>query len=245
MSKGTVNKGMTDILASKTVYRQFFSGIAEVLESARQTSARTINAIITATYWEVGRRIVEFEQKGRKRAAYGEEVLERLSVDLGKRFGRGFSRQNLQQMRYFYTLYPSETICQTVSGELERPSKELICQTSSGILQIPSANLNLAKIAGRFPLPWSAYVRLLAVKNEQARHFYETEALRGGWSVRQLDRQIESQFYERTALSRNKTAMLTKGRKKAPGDEVVPEEAIKDPYVLEFLNLRAHVQKFL
>jgi predicted nuclease of restriction endonuclease-like (RecB) superfamily len=74
----------------------------------------------------------------------------------------------------------------------------------------------------RFPLPWSAYVRLLSVKNEHARHFYEAEALRSGWSVRQLDRQIDAQFYERTALSKNKAAMLTKGAAAKPGDALAP-----------------------
>ena len=81
-------------------------------------------------------------------------------------------------------------------------------------------------------------MRLLAVKSEEARRFYETEALRGGWSVRQLDRQIQSQFYERTALSRNKAAMLEAGAGAAPGDILSPEEEIKDPYVLEFLSLK-------
>ena len=76
------------------------------------------------------------------------------------------------------------------------------------------------------------------MKNENARRFYETEALRGGWSVRQLDRQINSQFYERTALSKNKAAMLTKGQKALPEDRVLPEEEIKDPYMLEFLGLK-------
>ena len=93
-------------------------------------------------------------------------------------------------------------------------------------------------LANPFPLPWSAYVRLLSVKNQDARTFYETEALRSGWSVRQLDRQIGSQFYERTALSRNKAAMLEKGENSEPSDFVTPEEAIKDPFVLEFLDLK-------
>lgn len=82
------------------------------------------------------------------------------------------------------------------------------------------------------------YVRLLSVKNEEARRFYETETLRGGWSVRQLDRQINSQFYERTALSKNKAAMLHKGEKALPGDHVLPEDEIKDPFMLEFLGLK-------
>ena len=89
-----------------------------------------------------------------------------------------------------------------------------------------------------FPLPWSAYVRLLSVRSESAREFYEAEALRGGWSVRQLDRQINSQFYERTALSKNKAAMLTREGKPLPEDLVRPEDEIKDPFVLEFLDLK-------
>src|SRR5512132_1189127 len=85
-----------------------------------------------------------------------------------------------------------------------------------------------------FPLPWSAYVRLLSVKDEQARKFYEAEALRGGWSVRQLDRQINSLFYERTALSRNKAKMLSKGALARSEDAITPEEEIKDPYFSNF-----------
>ena len=92
--------------------------------------------------------------------------------------------------------------------------------------------------ANQFPLPWSAYVRLLSVKSPEARTFYETEALRLGWSVRQLDRQIGSQFYERIALSQNKAAMLEKAENAEPSDSVTPEEAIKDPFVLEFLDLK-------
>jgi predicted nuclease of restriction endonuclease-like (RecB) superfamily len=106
------------------------------------------------------------------------------------------------------------------------------------IRRTTSAEFSLGDIASCFPLPWSSYVRLLSVKNENARTFYETEALRGGWSVRQLDRQIESQFYERTALSKNKAAMLQRGAKARPADKVAPEEEIKDPYILEFLGLK-------
>ena len=109
----------------------------------------------------------------------------------------------------------------------------------SGNLQTTSGqSLDLPALAQAFPLPWSAYVRLLSVKNPQARAFYETESLRGGWSVRQLDRQVNSQFYERIALSRNKAAMLQKAEVAQPGDLVSPEQALKDPFVLEFLNLK-------
>ncbi len=167
---------------------------------------------MTATYWEIGRRIVEYEQKGAARAEYGSALLNRLSTDLSVRFGRGFSERNLKQMRLFYTGWQ---IRQTVSAEFR-----------------------LQAIADSFPLPWSHYVRLMSVDKSEARSFYESEALRGGWTVRQLDRQIATLFYERTALSRNKAAMLKKGEKPRPEDVVSPEEEIKDPLVLEFLGLK-------
>jgi predicted nuclease of restriction endonuclease-like (RecB) superfamily len=96
----------------------------------------------------------------------------------------------------------------------------------------------LEELAHRFSLAWTHYTRLLRVENPLAREFYETEALRGGWSVRQLERQINTQFYERTALSRNKTAMLLKGAKSQPGDALTPDEEVRDPLVLEFLGLK-------
>lgn len=226
-------------------YDRLVVSIAQVLEAARRTSARAVNALMTATYWEIGRRIVEFEQKGSDRADYGEELLVRLSRDLTAKFGRGFAKSNLYQMRAFYLSYSG--ILQTVSGKSGDDWEGKIFQTASGklpeasssrILQTPSGESLLEKAAACFPLPWSAYVRLLSIKNEHARAFYETEALCGGWSVRQLDRQIDSQYYERTALSKNKSAMLAKGAKDKPGEAATPEEEIKDPYVLEFLGLR-------
>jgi|GEM_PF-565371 len=137
-------------------YDSIFGNVAEIIEAARRSAARSVNSIMTAAYWLIGRRVVEFEQSGKKRAEYGTALIERLAVDMSKRFGRGFSRQNIQQMRLFYLLYPVERIFQTVSAES-----------------------SLAGIASRFPLPWSAYVRLLSVKNKNARAFYEAEALGG------------------------------------------------------------------
>ena len=108
------NKGV-----AKLDYRNWSGGITALLEEARQQSARHINAILTATYWEIGRRIAEYLQAGEERADYGDEMLERLSTDLTKKFGRGFSRPNLQQMKKFYQQHPTEQICQTVSAKLE------------------------------------------------------------------------------------------------------------------------------
>lgn len=226
-------------MTTPPAYADLMTGIAELLDSARHISARAVNAVMTATYWEIGRRIVEFEQGGKRRAEYGEELLHRLSTDLTARFGRGFSRPNLQRFRLFFAHFPATSKCSTVSSELHREK----CSTLSSISlernsQAPSAKSDVAALAARFPLPWSHYVRLLSVENPQARSFYETEALRGGWSVRQLDRQISTLFYERTALSRDKAAMLQKGGRAQPGDRVTPEEEIKDPLMLEFLGLK-------
>ena len=136
-------------------YGSVLSDIVTLLENARRAAARSVTAIMTATYWEIGRRIVEQDQKGAKRAGYGQELLERLSMDLGAKFGRGFSRQNLQQMRQFYSVYTLEKIRQTVSGKFDKHP------------------VLLTKIAEKFPLSWSHYVRLMQVKNENARKFYE------------------------------------------------------------------------
>jgi len=219
-------------------YQAVVGDVANIIASARDSAARSVNAALTVAYWLIGRRIIEYEQSGRDRAAYGAALIERLAGDLTARFGRGFSRQNLQHMRQFYLTYPSNRIRQSVSGELARTSPPEIRQTVSGEFVDARLAASVAELQDALPLPWSAYVRLLSVTNQQARDFYETEALRGGWSVRQLNRQISSQFYERTALSKDKAAMLRKGHQALPEDSMQPEEAIKDPFVLEFLDLK-------
>lgn len=217
-------------------YDSVHRDIVTLLEDARQTAARSVNSIMTATYWLIGRCIVEFEQNGQARAQYGETLLLRLAKDLSTKFGAGFSRRNLQQMRLFYFAWPIERIWQTVSAKSEPAKSKPITITTISEAVSPSARISTLSQA--FPLPWSAYVRLLSVKNESARQFYETEALRCGWSVRQLDRQIGSQFYERAVMSKNQTAMLEKAAVAEPSDILTAEQAIRDPFVLEFLNLK-------
>ena len=219
-------------------YEAVFGDVSRIIDAARSSASRSVNAAMTAAYWLIGHRIVEFEQSGERRAEYGTALIERLAADLTRQFGRGFSRQNIQQMRLFYLSYPPDQIRQTVSGKSVDEGIKQIRQTVSGKSESDYTEVWMTELLAAFPLPWSAYVRLLSVKDTQAREFYEAEALRGGWSVRQLDRQISSQFYERTALSKNKAAMLTKGGKAHPGDRVLPEVEIKDPFVLEFLDLK-------
>lgn len=211
------NSEQIERVESADSYTTVLSAVVNLMEAARSSTARSVNAIMTATYWEIGRRIVELEQKGESRAEYGTQLIERLAKDLNKRFGRGFKKSNLFQIRGFYLTYPDLGL--PFSPDALSPE---IFQT----------------VSGKFPLPWSHYVKLLSVKSPDARQFYETEALRGGWSVRQLVRQINTQYYERTLLSRNKAAMLEKGSTPRPEDALTAKEELKDPFVLEFLDLK-------
>ena len=211
-------------------YNVLLKDVSTLLEAGRKGAARSVNTIMAVTYWHVGKRIVEHEQGGRKRAEYGKAVLKQLSTDLVSRFGRGFSERNLLLMRAFYQEW---SIPQTLSAELTRAKSKHRISVSNLISQPVAAESSLS-----FSLPWSHYVRLLSVKKQEARSFYEQEAIRGGWSIRQLERQIGSLFYERTLLSKKKVAMLKNGQKKKAADVLLPEEEIKDPYVLEFLDLK-------
>jgi predicted nuclease of restriction endonuclease-like (RecB) superfamily len=219
-------------------YGEVLATVVDLLEAARRRSARAVNGVMTATYWEIGRRIVEYEQRGMERAGYGARLVKRLSSDLTERYGRGFGVVNLAQMRRFFLLWPQPQMLPAPSAQPPRAADCGIIQTLSEKLQTVSAESPAMEAAAVFPLPWSHYVKLLSVQDPTARAFYEAEALRGGWSVRQLDRQICSKFYERTLLSRNKAAMLRKAARPRPEDEVTPEEEIKCPFVLEFLGLK-------
>ena len=187
-------------------------GLWHCSKSPGEWRAGPSNSILTSTYWEVGRRIVDEEQLGRRKAGYGDQLVEQLAADLTTRFGKGFSRTNVFQMRQFYLAF--REVVQTPSEQLSAFST---VQTVSG--QLPS-----------FPLSWSHYVRLLSVQELPARRFYEEESLRSGWSVRQLDRQIAAQFYQRSKAARR--ALVAKGQ---AGDDLTPDEHIRDPFVLEFL----------
>jgi predicted nuclease of restriction endonuclease-like (RecB) superfamily len=195
-------------------YGELLLGVVSLVEQARLAAVRSVNVVLTSTYWLVGQRIVEHEQCGSERAGYGEALLKRLAQDLTARLGRGFSERNIEQMRLFYLGWPNP---QTVSAE----------SAPASISQTLSAK---SPVLPRFPLPWSHYVRLLTVADPKARDYYEREALSGGWSVRQLDRQIASLAYQRTGGARSSSPHK---------DESLPADAhVRDPFVLEFLNLK-------
>lgn len=212
----------------KNQYRFLIEEIGVLLIGARRNSARSINVFLTSTYWGIGKRIVEFEQSGKLRALYGGRLLLKLAHDLTRRFGRGFSVDNLETMRLFYLAYAHISISETSSRKLSVQKSE----TSS-------RKFMLSAFAERFPLSWSHYVLLVRkVNTPEARAFYESESLYGGWSVRNLDRQISTQFFERMSASKNKQRALTNNRSHTKDVMQFMEDGIKDPFVLEFLNLK-------
>ena len=154
---------------SKKVYNSLYKKIIGILNHARQKTYQTVNAVLTATYWQIGKQIVELEQKGKHRAEYGEQLLKQLGKDLTASFGRGFSSENLRIMRRFYIVYSNQK-----SQTLSRISTE----------------------ENPFPLSWSHYVRLILIEDATKRFFYETESLKSCWSVRQLDRETNSGLYK-------------------------------------------------
>lgn len=207
--------------------------VAEVrglIQSARNAAASAVNLLQVLTNFEIGRRIVEHEQKGARRAGYGQEMLTALSSRLTEEFGKGFSVTNLQLMRKFFLEYQSR-IQQQPAVELGRSPTSPGTSTPIQIWQKPSA-----EFANPFTLSWTHYVALLSVKDTDERSFYEIEATRESWSVPELKRQKASCLYERLALSRDRAGV----KRLAEEGQLVrrAEDILKEPYVLEFLGLR-------
>ncbi|WP_192820450.1 YhcG family protein [Rufibacter sp. LB8] len=213
---------MSNTVTSKTIDQpdeQLFEKIAALIADARRKVMATVNLAMVHTYFEIGRMIVEDEQQGNERAAYGKAVLKELSLRLSKEFGKGFSVENLDRMRFFYKTYSlsnSSTALTNLQGKDERGKQE----TPSRI----------------FELSWSHYIRLMRIDNPDERRFYELESAQNNWSLKELQRQFDSALYERLALSRNKDQVKELAQK---GQQIQrPQDVIKDPYVLEFLGLK-------
>ena len=215
-------------------FRTLIGELRLLIRSARQAAARSVNTIQILTNFEIGRRIVEHEQKGKKRAEYGKSLLKKLSKELTAEFGGGFSATNLKLMRQFYITY-QRRIGQTTSGQFIHMGKG---QTLSDQLK-KSERVSEKSLPANgkmlFLLSWSHYVFLMGIKDADERSFYEIEAAEQGWSLRDLKRQYNSGLYERLALSRDKEGF----RKLASEGQTVsyPEDLLKEPYVLEFLGL--------
>lgn len=200
----------------KTSGNALFAKVIELLENARFHVVRSINQTMVLTYYQIGRMIVEEEQGGKERAGYGKQLIKGLSEALTKEFGKGFSQRNLEQMRQFYLIY-SKT--QTLSAESLVPEKLSKQQT----------------VSDGFNLSWSHYLKLMRIDDPNERRFYEIEVYKNNWSLRELQRQYDSALYTRLALSRDKDKILELSHKGLIIEK--PTDAIKDPYILEFIGL--------
>ncbi|MCF6308138.1 MAG: PDDEXK nuclease domain-containing protein [Flavobacteriaceae bacterium] len=192
----------------------FHTQIVDLLQSARQQVLVVVNKTMVITYFEIGRMIVEEEQNGKERADYGKSLLKELSKILTLEFGKGFSVTNLQQRKKFYSIYQKQ---QTLSAK---------------------SNLPIGKqqtLTAEFELSWSHYLTLMRMDNENERKFYEIESVKNNWSVRELKRQYDTALFTRLALSRNKEKIKELSTKGQVLEK--PKDAIKDPYILEFIGL--------
>jgi len=176
-----------------------FEEIQEILVQARAISVSAVNTAMVQAYWQMGKRIVEEEQKGEQRANYGEGIIKQLSKSLVAEFGKGFSVANLKNFRKFYMTFPDVgkgyTLCSFLS--------------------------------------WSHYRLIMRVNDAKARLYYIEQCAEQRWSVRSLERNINSAYYQRVLSSQTPTVT-------AVATEATPHDIhdfIKDPYVFEFLNL--------
>lgn len=196
--------------------RQWVDGIRQLIADARLRVARGVDLVQVYTNFEIGRRIVEEEQRGEDRAAYGKQIIGTLAERLAAEFGKGFSETNLKLMRLFYLQnqdrirqtasdeFSRPQIGQSVTGQFNAPPKGQTASDLLAILQTASGQSGLPAALRPFTLGWSHYVFLLGVKNPEERSFYEIEATEQNWTVRELRRQFDSGLYERLAFSRDK-----------------------------------------
>lgn len=211
---------LSEELQNKVLFQQ----VVALLKNAQQQVIRTINSTMVYTYFEIGRMIVEEEQNGKERAAYGKQVLKELSKELTKEFGKGFSVDSLERIRNFYLIYSkSETLLRNSNNEETKSiTSEFDTQKTQTLFSF-------------FKLTWSHYSFLMRIDDENERSFYEIETEKNNWSVRELKRQYDSALYTRLALSRDKEGVL----KLSQEGQIIekPKDIIKDPYILEFLGL--------
>jgi len=201
--------------------------VKDLIRSARRTVARGVNHIQVMTNYEIGRRIVEHEQKGEFRAEYSSGLIEGLSERLTAEYGRGYSTTNLKLMRQFYLMYSERLVPSDVPPDGLRIGQSMTVKFDP--------NMEYTEIGYSFTLSWTHYVFLVKLKDEDERSFYEIEASNNGWSVKELRRQFDTSLYERLSLSKDKDkvrSLSTKGQMIES-----PEDMLKEPYVLEFLGI--------
>lgn len=223
---------MPDGLQNKIIFQQ----VAELLQNARQQVLRTVNSTMTITYFEIGRIIVEEEQRGKERAEYGKKLLKSLSKELTKEFGKGFSLVSLENIRKFYLTYSnSESLTRILQIQKTQSLTEEFKSKKTQSVTAQFNRIDYETLASFFKLTFTHYVFLMRIDDEKERRFYKIESEKYDWSVRELKRQYDSALYTRLALSRDKEGVLKLSEKGQIIEK--PKDLIKDPYILEFLGL--------
>ena len=219
---------MSKDLQNKILFQQ----VVELLQNARHQVLRTVNSTMVCTYFEIGRMIVEEEQSGKDRAEYGKQILKGLSDELKKEFGKGFSIDNLENMRKFYLAY---SISESLTRILQITNSPSLMTNSESVKLEEIQTTKTQSLISFFKLTWTHYVFLMRIEDEKERRFYEIESEKYNWSVRELKRQYDSALYTRLVLSRDKEGVL----KLSEQGQIIekPKDIIKDPYILEFLGL--------
>ena len=219
---------MSKDLQNKILFQQ----VVELLQNARHQVLRTVNSTMICTYFEIGRMIVEEEQSGKDRAEYGKQILKGLSEELKKEFGKGFSTDNLENMRKFYLAY---SISESLTRILQITNSPSLMTNSESVKLEEIQTTKTQSLISFFKLTWTHYVFLMRIEDEKERRFYEIESEKYNWSVRELKRQYDSALYTRLVLSRDKEGVL----KLSEQGQIIekPKDIIKDPYILEFLGL--------
>lgn len=202
-----------------------FGRVVSILEQAQSNVVRAVNTNMVLAYWLIGREIVQELQGGEERAEYGKQVIEELSTRLTQRYGQGFSPTTLQYFRKFYLAYIER------NAAIPRP---MGAESSRAAKPHPAGSESLQGFSPQ--LTWSHYRALMRVDSIEAREFYEQESITGGWDKRALERQIHSFYYERVLKSHKPENMLAQGRT-LPVPAAIPTDALKNPYVLEFLGM--------
>ena len=222
-------------MSNEISLNQLYNKVAELIDLARKKVATAVNLTMVHAYFEIGRMIVDEEQQGKERAAYGKSVLKTLSVRLTERFGKGFSVDNLERMKKFYLVY-SPLISATTLRKSDDQISAMVLRTLQSTERQDNENNQLQSYPSTvFRLSLSHYLILIHIENPAERSFYEIEATKENWSEPQLKRQYHSSLYERLALSRNKEEVL----KLATEGQIVvkPEDILKNPLSLEFLGI--------
>ena len=240
MNTNINNSWESSVNDDQTQNRELFDRVASILDQARANVVRSVNNQMVIAYWLIGCEIVEAAQGGDERAEYGKKVLEELSARLSHKYGKGFSVTNLRYFRSFYQTY-SERLPEIrhmacdVSDRLDRISQ--IHHKACDVLEDMSLAVEKNDSNRGFSplLSWSHYRTLIKVANRDERQFYELEAEKEGWSVPQLDRQINSFLFARLHKSRDKVGLMKLTRD--GHSPKTPIDTIKDPYILDFLDL--------